>query len=125
CPPPTITRNRQKVSDLATIVDVQGNETVPDEEVETYIVGNPPYIGARKMNATQKSELRRVADRYDTKWNNLDYVAGWFICAMEYGSAIPKTAFAFVATNSLCQGQQVPTLWPLLLDDGLAIRFAY
>lgn len=125
CPKPTTIRNRQKVFDLATVVDVHGTEEVPDNEVETYIVGNPPYIGARKMSVVQKSELRAVAEPRVTRWTNLDYVAGWFIRAMEYSAVVPKTAFAFVATNSLCQGQQVPTLWPLLLGDELSIRFAH
>ena len=125
CPPATITRNRQKMFDLATIADVHGTETVPDEEAETYIVGNPPYIGARKMSDDQKADLRLIAANLTDRWTNLDYVAGWFIQAQRYGSAVPRTGFAFVATNSLCQGQQVPTLWPVLFDGQLAIRFAH
>lgn len=125
CPPPTITRNRQKIFDLATVVDVHGSETVPDDEVETYIVGNPPYIGARKMTEDQKDDMRLVASRVTDRWTNLDYVAGWFIRGRDYSSAVARTAFAFVATNSLCQGQQVSTLWPHLLRVDLAIRFAH
>lgn len=125
CPRAMITRNRQKVLDLATIAEVHGSETVVDDEVETYIAGNPPYIGARKMSEDQKADLRPVASAITDKWTNLDYVSGWFINAAAYSANIAKTAFAFVATNSLCQGQQVPTLWPPLLTASLAIRFAH
>lgn len=125
CPPATITRNRQKIFDLTTIADVHGTETVPDDEAETYIVGNPPYIGARKMSDDQKADLRLIASHITSRWTNLDYVAGWFIQARAYGAIVPGTGFAFVATNSLCQGQQVPTLWPTLLDGEFAIRFAH
>ena len=125
CPPPTIARNRQKVFDLATIVDVQGKETVPDEEVETYIVGNPPYLGARLMNAEQKSDLGAIVSVVGTSWRVLDYVTGWFVKAADYIRQVERSSSALVATNSICQGQQVPVLWPWLLRQGAKISFAH
>ncbi|MFC0685456.1 class I SAM-dependent DNA methyltransferase [Novosphingobium clariflavum] len=125
CPAPISVNHRQKMPNLATAVDAHGTEEVIDGEVETYIVGNPPYIGARKMNDVQKAEMRTVAQGYTNKWTNIDYVGGWFIRAMQYSETVPNVCFAFVATNSLCQGQQVPTLWPILLENSLAIRFAH
>ena len=117
CPPPTTTRNRQRIFDLATIVDVHGTETVIDHEAKTFIVGNPPYVGARKMTDAQKADVRAIADRLVSKWTNLDYVAGWFISAYNYARAVSSVSFAFVATNSLCQGQQVQLLARLSLQQ--------
>ena len=125
CPPAMTTRNRQKVFDLATIIDVHGNETVPDEEAETYIVGNPPYLGARLMSAEQKSDLGSVVSQVGTSWRVLDYVAGWFVKAADYMRGVPNSSCALVATNSICQGQQVPVLWPWLLQGDIRISFAH
>lgn len=125
CPPAMITRNRQKIFDLATIIDVHGTETVVDNNAETFIVGNPPYLGARLMTAAQKSDLGIVASIAGSSWRVLDYVAGWFIKAANYMRSVPKSAAALVSTNSLCQGQQVPVLWPCILKDGIEISFAH
>jgi hypothetical protein len=55
----------------------------------------------------------------------LDYVAGWFVKSAAYLRAIPNSASALVSTNSICQGQQVPVLWPFLLNHGTSISFAH
>ena len=95
-----------------------------NEGGETYICGNPPYKGSQWQTKEQKSDLREVfADRTST-WGSLDYVAGWVMKAADYGKHTRSSA-AFVATNSICQGRQVETLWPLV---GLAkhhIHFAH
>src|SRR5690606_37017011 len=57
-------------------------------------------------------------------WKSLDYVAGWFMKAADYGLHT-LTASAFVSTNSICQGQQVPILWPLIFESGHEIAFAH
>ena len=57
-------------------------------------------------------------------WKSLDYVAGWFMKAADYGTQTPSAA-AFVATNSICQGQQVPILWPLIFATGHEIALAH
>ena len=54
----------------------------------------------------------------------LDYVAGWFIKAADYGKRTNSVA-AFVSTNSICQGQSVSILWPVVFDTGCDIRFAF
>jgi hypothetical protein len=59
-----------------------------------------------------------------TGWRSLDYVAGWFIKAADYG-ILSKAATAFVSTNSICQGQSVPILWPLIFSTGHKITFAH
>lgn len=69
-------------------------------------------------------DLQAVFSRYTTKWKNVDYVGAWLVKAAEY-NAHCQAPFAFVATNSLCQGQQVPITWAVLRDLGFRIRFAY
>lgn len=116
CPPPTIKRNRQKVFDLATIVDVHGTETVPDEEAETYIVGNPPYLGRAKQTRDQKEDKARLFARSIANYKSLDYVSCWVWLSAKYVGAVPNTKAALVTTNSICQGQQVGILWPAVLE---------
>ncbi len=123
CPPATVTRNRQKVFDLATIVDVHGKETVVDEEAETYIVGNPPYLGYNRQTDDQKEDVEAVAGPYTDSWRSLDYISCWFLKAAEMCDA--QTRAAFVSTNSVCQGEHASILWPPLFDLGVEIGFAH
>ncbi len=95
-----------------------------NEGGETYICGNPPYKGAREQLSEQKEDLKRVFDNRVSDWKSLDYVAGWFIKAADYGTQTNAVS-AFVATNSICQGQHVPILWPLILGTGHEIVFAH
>ena len=94
------------------------------EEAETYICGNPPYKGSTWQTSEQKADLKGVFDGRTDLWKSLDYVAGWFLKAADYG-VVTKTASAFVSTNSICQGQQVPILWPLIFATGAEIFFAH
>ena len=123
CPRATITRNRQRVFDLATIVDVHGTETVPDEEAETFIVGNPPYLGYNRQTEDQKADVEAVAGRYTDSWRSLDYISCWFLKAAELCNS--QTRVAFVSTNSICQGEHASLLWPCLFDLGIEIAFAH
>jgi hypothetical protein len=92
---------------------------------ETYICGNPPYKGSKYQTAEQKQDLRMIAERLGSGFANLDYVACWFVKGAEYVRNSDNSEFAFVATNSICQGQSVATLWPDILREDIAIRFAY
>ncbi|HCX67881.1 MAG TPA: restriction endonuclease subunit M, partial [Rhodobiaceae bacterium] len=76
---------------------------------ETYICGNPPYLGSTWQSKEQKSDLEAIFDGRTKWWKSLDYVSGWFMKAAEYGLKTDSAA-AFVSTNSICQGQQVPIL---------------
>jgi hypothetical protein len=96
-----------------------------NEGGETYICGNPPYLGSTWQSKDQKEDLKRVFDRYTKNWKSLDYVAGWFMKSAEYGKTAENTVSAFVSTNSICQGQQVPILWPLVFNTGHEIIFAH
>ena len=101
-------------------------EEVVEPEKLNYILGNPPFSGARMMGSgsCQKSELKHVF--HDLKGcENLDYVTGWFKKASEYFFGTSKE-IAFVATNSICQGEQVGVLWKELFTRyGIKINFAY
>lgn len=113
CPP---TGNTVKVvaDDLFETPLEQTEIDFENEGGETYICGNPPYKGAREQSVAQKSDLITVFNkRTDAKI--LDYVCGWLIKAADY-IKLNNAKCAFVATNSICQGQHVPSLWPLILE---------
>lgn len=90
---------------------------------ETYIFGNPPYIGARKKDKNQKEDLR-IAFENKKGINSLDYVAGWFYKGFNFIKN-KKSEFAFVSTNSICQGEQVGILWKEMIFRKENIKFAY
>lgn len=95
----------------------------PNTGAETFMVGNPQFRGSSYWSPEQKGDMARVFKGRVKNWGNLDYVTLWFAKAHDYslGTGAP---FAFVATNSIVQGVQVPELWPHLLKD-LEIRFAH
>lgn len=95
-----------------------------NEGGETYICGNPPYLGFTWQSAEQKAEVRDLLRGRTSSSGFLDYVAAWFIKAAEYQKRTNAVA-AFVATNSICQGQSVSILWPLIFELGCDILFAY
>jgi hypothetical protein len=96
---------------------------VPRAEL-SFILGNPPFLGARLMDAAQKAELVSVFDNMKN-CSNLDYVTCWYKKAADYMRGADIEA-AFVSTNSICQGEQVPILWPALMQkNGVIINFAY
>ena len=95
---------------------------VPKHELD-YIMGNPPFVGARLMEKEQKDDLSVVFSGLKNA-GNLDYVSGWYkkAAALMKGSSIRA---ALVSTNSITQGEQVPILWKSLIDDGVHIDFAH
>lgn len=122
--PPTGTGVKLQGDDLFETPLDQAEIDFENEGGETYICGNPPYLGSRAQTKSQKEDLLLVAGQYTDSSGVLDYVAGWFIKAAEYGKAA-KSAAAFVATNSICQGQQAPALWPIVFASGHEIIFAH
>lgn len=94
----------------------------PDRDHEIYILGNPPYIGARNQDKNQKNDVKLVLGRLRGH-NNLDYIACWFFKASVYIEGTGNQ-YAFVSTNSITQGTQVALLWPHILDT-LEIGFAH
>ncbi|MFN3457719.1 MAG: DNA methyltransferase [Novosphingobium sp.] len=90
-----------------------------------FIMGNPPFVGAKFQSELQRAQVRRIAG-LGGSGGTLDYVAAWFIKAGQFVAANPRIRVAFVATNSICQGEQVAQLWPILFDRfGLEIAFAH
>ena len=122
--PPTGTGVKHHADDLFHTPLNQAQIDFENEGGETYICGNPPYVGDKKQNDSQKDDLRELFSHRCSQWKSLDYVAGWFIKACDY-ALNTKSDSAFVSTNSICQGQQVSLLWPLILDSGRVIKFAY
>ncbi|GLH28092.1 lactate dehydrogenase [Acetobacter pasteurianus] len=96
----------------------------PQAGSETYICGNPPYKGSTWQSAEQKADLEKIFGQCTKSWKSLDYVAGWFMKAVEYGQKTGSSS-AFVSTNSICQGQQVAILWPLIFGLNYEISFAH
>jgi hypothetical protein len=122
--PPTGTGVKLRGDDLFSAPLDQAQIDFANEGGETYICGNPPYLGSTWQDAEQKDDLKRIFDGRTKSWKSLDYVAGWFMKAADYGKHT-RSAAAFVSTNSICQGQQVPILWPLIFQTGHEISFAY
>ena len=89
-----------------------------------YIIGNPPFVGARWMSKSQKEDVLHV---FGNKWNgvaDLDYVACWYKRASDLARN-SKVKVAFVSTNSITQGSAVANLWKPLFERGLTIDFAW
>ena len=91
---------------------------------ETYVCGNPPYQGSVNQTPNQKEDMFNLFSRYIKAYKDLDYVACWLLKAAEYSETI-KAASAFVTTNSVCQGEQVGMLWPIIFGKKQRISFAY
>jgi len=125
CPPPKIgTTEAWDLGGPTGQLALEQNGLGEDEPIETYICGNPPYVGSTWQTSEQKSDMQIVFGGRTDGWKSLDYVAGWFLKAADYGVAT-STVSAFVSTNSICQGQQVPILWPQIFATGSEINFAY
>ncbi|MDE2252687.1 MAG: class I SAM-dependent DNA methyltransferase [Betaproteobacteria bacterium] len=122
--PPTGTGVKVVADDLFGTPLDQTEISFENEGGETYICGNPPYLGSTWQSAEQKDDLKAIFDHRCKTWKSLDYVAGWFMKAADYGTKTPSAA-AFVSTNSICQGQQVPILWPLVFSTDNKIIFAH
>ncbi|MBT4399554.1 MAG: class I SAM-dependent DNA methyltransferase, partial [Bacteroidetes bacterium] len=93
------------------------------EGEEIYILGNPPYLGQKKQNNEQKDDLKFLFSPITKRYKTLDYISCWFLKAVNYLNR--NSSFAFVSTNSICQGNHVPLLWPHLLKQSkVGIIFA-
>ena len=124
CPPTGTTGMKLHEDDLFQTPLEQPEIDFDNEGGETFICGNPPFTGSRKQTTSQKADLQHVFSSVTKKWKNVDYVGAWLLKAARYNS-VCNVGFAFVATNSLCQGQQIPITWDLVRKLGCQIRFAY
>lgn len=120
--PPTGTGVKMHADDLFHTPLDQAQIDFENEGGETYVCGNPPYIGYYRQNEDQKSDLESLLNGQTKNWKSLDYIAGWFakvidVCTLGFDAA-------FVTTNSICQGEQAAILWPIIFGKGISIRFA-
>lgn len=90
---------------------------------EVYIIGNPPYLGARLQDTEQKADMSIVLNGIKG-YNNMDYIVCWFYKAADYIKAL-NAKVALVTTNSICQGEQVALIWPHIFSNNIEIDFAH
>lgn len=103
---------------------IDWNEVCPHTaEEEVFVFGNPPYLGSKLQSKEQKKDIEFVC-KNKNRYKDLDYISCWFILACKYiNSTFIKTAF--VTTNSITQGEQVPMLWSLIFQQNIEISFAH
>lgn len=123
CPADGTTVRHQTEDLLRTPLD-QTEIDFENEGGETYACGNPPYLGSTWQSKEQKAEIRDVTHGRTNAPGFLDYVSGWFVKAADW-LKVTNGAAAFVSTNSICQGQMVSLLWPIIFEAGCEIRFAH
>lgn len=94
-----------------------------EKNAEIYVLGNPPYLGARNQNTEQKEDICKVFEGRP-EYKDSDYVCCWIIKASDYIKDV-NARFAFVTTSSIAQGEQVSFVWPYVFNNGQEIFFAY
>ncbi len=103
---------------------IEWNEVCPKEDGdEIYVLGNPPYLGARYQEDFHRNDMTFVLESLKG-YKKLDYIACWFYKGIQYIENF-NSRFSFVTTNSLCQGEQVVNFWSQILDSKTEIDFAY
>jgi hypothetical protein len=107
----------------ADALELDWNSLLPAHQC-SYVLGNPPFIGAKFQSEVQRQQVRHIA-KLGGSGGTLDYVCAWFLKAGAYMRG-GRAKIAFVSTNSITQGEQVAQLWPLLFDHcKLEIAFAH
>lgn len=120
---------RIPLEEPATIINknaltVDWKEIVSPNELD-YIIGNPPFYGARFMSKTQKAELISLFPSTLRGVGNLDFVTGWYVKAAQFIDGT-NIKVGLVSTNSITQGEQVGVLWSYLLNEyKIKINFAH
>lgn len=104
---------------------IDWSEVIAPEKLN-YIMGNPPFVGARLMSSEQKDDLLNIFGKQWKNIGNIDYVAGWYLKSAQMIQANFTIRAALVSTNSITQGEQVAALWkPLFEQYGIHFDFAY
>lgn len=122
--PPTGTGVKHQADDLFSSPLDQAQIDFENEGGETYLCGNPPYAGSSKQSIDQKEDVCHIFEAHTRTWRSLDLVACWLKKASDF-LVQTRGAFAFVTTKSICQGEQVPILWPMIYKNGQEIHFAH
>jgi hypothetical protein len=107
----------------ANALRLDWSEVLPAERC-SYLLGNPPFIGAKFMDDAQREDSRLVFEGIDNS-GLLDFVAAWYVKATRYVKSETNCRCAFVSTNSITQGEQVGVLWGWMLSQGIRIQFAH
>ncbi|WP_226823444.1 class I SAM-dependent DNA methyltransferase [Acidithiobacillus caldus] len=123
--PPAGTGVRVLTDDLFDESADQAEIDFDNEGGETYICGNPPYRGSKWQSDEQKADLANAWAKHPKLAKTTDFVTGWFARFFDYADKVPDAVAAFVATNSVCQGQQASEVWPAAFERGCEIRFAH
>jgi hypothetical protein len=125
CPNKPTRRSIIEDAQMQLILTELDNQPAIEEEFwdEIYLIGNPPYQGARLQDAEQKKDFT-YAYGYEDYSKNLDYISIWFKKGASYISE-SKAQLAFVSTNSICQGEHTSLLWPSLYRYNIEIGFAH
>lgn len=93
-------------------------------ETLSYILGNPPFGGAKYINEAQRADMTATFADVPSA-GLLDFVSAWYRKATDYMADNPRIKAAFVSTNSITQGEQVGVLWPDLLKRGIKLHFTH
>lgn len=101
----------------------EGNALRLDWPKTNYIMGNPPFVGARLMGTEQKDDINTIFPGWKNA-GNLDYVSCWYKKAADLMAGTEIRA-ALVSTNSVTQGEAVANLWKPLFEAGVHIDFAH
>ena len=120
--PPAGTGAKVAADDLFGSPLDQSEIDFENEGGETYICGNPPYVGSQDQTDEQKSDLAVSFSGKALSTKSIDYVCGWFSKAADFLLS-GQSKCAFVATNSIHQGRQVAKLWPVILGSRLELIF--
>ena len=123
--PPTGTSVKVQADDLFETPLDQAEIDFENEGGETYICGNPPYRGSKWQSVEQKADLANAWTKHPKLAKTTDFVTGWFARFFDYADKVPAAVASFVATNSVCQGQQAIDVWPVAFERGYEIRFAH
>jgi len=123
--PPTGTGVKLQADDLFETPLDQAEIDFQNEGGETYICGNPPYRGSKWQSDEQKADMANAWAKHPKLARTTDFVTGWFARFFDYADHVPDAVAAFVATNSVCQGQQAIDVWPVAFERGCEIRFAH
>ena len=108
----------------ADALEIDWAGVLPPERC-SYVFGNPPFSGQSYQSVVQRKQMSRVMKAYGKSAGSLDYVGAWFLKAGDYAQT-SDCRVAFVATNSIVQGEQVAQLWPLIFSrHRLEISFAH
>jgi hypothetical protein len=122
--PPTGTGVKMVADDLFGTPLDQSEIDFENEGGETYLCANPPYQGSVGQTAEQKEDMARIFSPLLRTYKDLDYVAAFVLKAAQFNRRTGSTS-AFVATNSVTQGEQVSMLWPLVFQENNIIQFAH